>query len=361
MRLTNEQKEVIKGIVRDIDNYPFITFGGIAGCGKTTISKVLLDVLKTKKKMNFAAAAFTGKAANILRRKGVAAETIHSKIYRAVTNEDHETEWYLINRSDLGGIDGFIIDEASMISKEIHEDLSSFGLPIIYIGDHGQLEPIGTNFNLMQNPKYKLETIHRNAGEIAHFAYHLRQGNPASTFQSEKSVQIVKNSAINDKHLSMVDQVICAFNKTRVSINQRVRRFREIEDTFIAKNEKIICLRNNRQEFLYNGMQGIVQKIHKNEMFDFKTPDRYYRYISYDPDQFGLENYKFQRESNNPFDYAYAITAHKSQGDEFGSVIAIEERCQHWDHNRWAYTVASRAKSSIIWSATETYTPNYLN
>ena len=73
-------------------------------------------------------------------------------------------------------------------------DLLTFGLPIIAVGDHGQLEPITDEkeevvlrskdgkrervppFNLMANPDITLETIHRNAGEIAWFAEHVRKG-----------------------------------------------------------------------------------------------------------------------------------------------------------------------------------------
>jgi exodeoxyribonuclease-5 len=361
MQLTNEQKEVIKGIVKCIDDFEIITFGGIAGCGKTTVCKILLQVLQEKKRLRFAVAAYTGKAANILRKKGVSAQTIHATIYRATTNDEDETEWYLIPKYELSDIDGFIIDEASMVSKEIHDDLISYGKPIIYVGDHGQLEPVGSKFNLMENPMFKLETVHRNAGEIAHFAYHLRQGKPAFTFKAEKNVQVVQNRAIQDRHLASVDQVICAYNKSRVKINNIVRTVKEIDDTFIAQNEKIICLRNNRQFGLYNGMQGIVTKIYKRDYFDFIANDQIYHKIKYDCDQFGKNSYKFEKDRNiNPFDYAYAITAHKSQGDEFGSVIAMEEKSELWDHKRWAYTVASRAKKSLIWVSSEIYTPSYI-
>jgi exodeoxyribonuclease-5 len=214
----------------------------------------------------------------------------------------------------------------------------------------------------MQKPMYKLETIHRNAGEIAHFAEHLRKGNPATTFKGTKAVQVVKNSAIKDSHLASVDQIICAFNKTRVELNERVRIEKKIQYTFIAKNEKVICLRNNRPQGLFNGLQGVVKKLYKGQdLFDFMADGYLYEKISYDPDQFGKEKSDFEfSQSKNPFDFAYAITAHKAQGDEFGNVIAIEQHCQHWDHSRWAYTVASRAKTGLIWVAERSFLPKYL-
>lgn len=362
MFLTVEQKNVIRGIVKDIDNQQFVSCGGYAGTGKSTLIKILSEAFD-RRNQSFCTAAFTGKATNVLRKKGINSNTIHSTIYQPHTDSQGETTWLLSSKTDLinKGICGFIIDEASMVSKEIHEDLMSFGLPIVYIGDHGQLEPIGTNFNLMQNPMYKLEMVHRNAGEIAHFAQHLRMGNPANSFKGEKQVQIVRERMIKDEHLASVDQIICAFNKTRVKLNERVRIQKKIQYTFIAKGEKIICLRNNKKQGLFNGMQGIVKKIHKNDKFDFVSDNNYFQKISYDPDQFGknTNQFVFSQESN-PFDYAYAITAHKSQGDEYGYVIGYEQRCDKWDHVRWSYTVASRAKKGLIWVAAEEFRPNYL-
>jgi len=364
MPLTKEQKDVVRGITRDIkqNQNQIITLGGLAGCGKSTVVRVLIQAMD-QKSYSFCPCAYTGKAANVLRKKGMNASTIHSLIYEPHKDENDEVTWSLAPVSKIinAGIDGFIVDESSMVSKEIHQDLVSFGLPIIYVGDHGQLEPIGSNFNLMQNPMYRLEQVHRNAGEIAHFANHLRQGNHADSFNGATQVQIVKDSVIEPRHLASVDQVICAFNKTRVKLNERVRKEKKIQYTYIAKGEKIICLRNNRKQGLFNGMQGIVKKIHPNERFDFISDDKFYEKIHYNSDQFGLEKNDFDfGQSANPFDYAYAITAHKSQGDEFGSVIAFEQRCDKWDHIRWSYTVASRAKNSLIWVAEERFIPNYL-
>src|SRR5262249_23627577 len=148
------------------------TLGGFAGTGKTTLIRTL-----SKARPMFACAAYTGKAANVMKKKGLlGASTIHSLIYRPWKDEEGNTVWSLGGKYELEGCEGFIIDEASMVSSEIDNDLRSFGLPIIYVGDHGQLEPIGgTKFNPMANPMYKLEEVHRNAGEIAHFAAHIRK------------------------------------------------------------------------------------------------------------------------------------------------------------------------------------------
>ena len=59
-------------------------------------------------------------------------------------------------------------------------DLLSFGLPVLFVGDHGQLEPIGTSAGLMADPHVRLETIHRQArgNPILRLATALREGRP---------------------------------------------------------------------------------------------------------------------------------------------------------------------------------------
>ena len=181
MIVSDEQKEVIRNVLKSISNEQYVSIGGRAGTGKSTIIKILRYKLK-----NFALGAYTGKAANVLRQKGnYDAKTIHNLIYYPAKTENDETIWLKTPPEEIP-YDGFIIDEASMVSREIHEDLLSYNKPIIYIGDHGQLEPVGSSFNLMRSPDHRLETIHRNTGEIAHFAEHLRRGENPRKFKSEK-------------------------------------------------------------------------------------------------------------------------------------------------------------------------------
>lgn len=353
--ITEEQKKVIKDIIINIKNKQIITLGGLAGVGKSTIINIL-----NKKLKNFAVVAYTGKATNVLRQKGIKqAQTIHNAIYKPIT-ENEETNWIKIDRYELG-FDGFIVDEASMVGKEIHEDLASYEKPIIYIGDHGQLEPIGSKFNLMENPDYKLETIHRNAGEIAHFANHLRMGKKPSSFKSEKKVIIIDKNTITEEDYCNCDQIICAFNKTRAKINELVRENLGISNKMLDIGEKIICLKNNKNLKIFNGMQGVVKKIYKNNRINFICGDEVFKKILIDYNQFGKEKNEFDfHDDENPFDYAYAITAHKAQGDSFNRVIVIEERCDKWDHKKWSYTSASRAKKLLVWGQTKNYIPNYL-
>jgi hypothetical protein len=294
--------------------------------------------------------AYTGKAANVLRSKKVdGASTIHSRIYQPFF--DNGVVYF-----DLAvdpGCNGFIIDEASMVSEEIYCDLRSFGLPMVFVGDHGQLEPIGDGFNLMQKPDYKLEKIHRNAGDIAHFAGHVRRGIAARGFKpSDGSVTFASKVGVND--FLEVDQVICAYNKTRVGINAQVREALGHKG-LLNVGERVMCLKNNRRQGLFNGMQGTVVKLYQKsrggKYMDFLFGDTMIEGVKYSTKHFGKESYDigWGGDGPHPFDYAYCITCHKAQGDEFDHVLVIEQKCRKWDHKRWAYTAASRPKVSLKW------------
>ena len=344
MKLNEEQKYVIKELMAF--RKPITTLGGFGGAGKSTVIKHLVQVLP-----NFAVCAYTGKAANVLRRRGVSsAQTIHSLIYKAHSDEKGKVHFSLASSLDCEGI---IVDEASMVSEDIYKDLKSFGKPMIFVGDHGQLEPVGDKFNLMSDPDYRLETIHRNAGEIAYFAEYIRKGYKPSSWEIRNGVgtkvKFVPKNAYKDLACE-VDQAICAFNKLRVDINVFVREKMERSPLGPETGDKVMCLRNDRKSGLFNGMQGRVKAVYDNDMLLFEAED-YISRVAFDKKVFNQVKYEFEhdRDAPSPFDYAYAVTCHKCQGDQFDSVLVLEQRCDLWDHKRWAYTAASRAKEKLFW------------
>jgi exodeoxyribonuclease-5 len=345
--LTAEQQSAIDFVTKNCVKKKQVLLGGLAGTGKSTC---LVEI--SQNFPDFAVCAFTGKACNVLRRKGLRnAATIHSTIFDVIVGADNEPEYTLKSKHKLG-FGGFIVDEASMVSEELYDALSYYKIPMIFVGDHGQLEPVGTKFNLMQKPDIKLEKIHRNANFIARFAHHLRDGKEAEAFKcKDDTVKIVPRKSLAEKDLLGVDQIICAFNKTRVSINSFVRK-KLGKKGIIDENERIICLKNNREFGIFNGMQVIVEKVFKNKI-RFRDDNQKTLDIPIELSQFGsvslAENANRDRNKGF-FDYSYCITAHKSQGDEFDKILVIEEKCDLWDSKRWAYTAASRAKESIIWA-----------
>jgi len=132
--LTNDQTAAIRAI-KDWFNYRteeqqvFRVFG-YAGTGKTTLIKYAIDDLgldpDNPADVNFG--TFTGKAAYVLRKKGLPCRTIHQLIYRLVKTEwGLPAHWELNEDSVLGGCELVVLDEVSMVDAEMARNLLSFG------------------------------------------------------------------------------------------------------------------------------------------------------------------------------------------------------------------------------------------
>jgi exodeoxyribonuclease-5 len=352
--LTPEQSQVVSQILKGLDRQRVQTLGGAAGTGKSVVVQHLSERLP-----KFGVCAFTGKAAHVLRQRGVRASTIHSLIYTTDKKSKGAPTFKLKEKADLP-CHGFIVDEASMISDVLHRDLRSFGLPVIYVGDHHQLPPVGTDINLMSNPDYRLVHLHRNAGEIACFAQHLREGRPAKEFRCENQVVILRRDALPVEALLSVDVVIAGTNSTRVAMNRYIRGLLKFGEQ-VEVNDRVICLRNNRAKKLYNGLMGTVTAVEWGDSprFDLDSGGEVIRNVWFDPSQFNKEKLETPMNGPNPFDYAYCLTAHKAQGDEWDKVLVVEQHFkgwgQHkgWDQRRWNYTAASRARKHLYWIAYE--------
>jgi len=338
--LSDEQNEAVTELLSS--RRPVQTLGGYAGTGKTTVIRTLHEELP-----GYAPMAFTGKAAHVLRKKDILASTIHSAIYYPRHKKGRQAEFVLREEIECNG---FIVDEASMVSENLFDDLMSFNKPIIFVGDHGQLEPVGDKFDLMKTPDVTLQTVHRNAGEIAYFAEYVRNGgDPAYWKGTGEQVQIVNTSEMSIEDLMEHDQFICAYNKTRVAVNKDVRKLKGFPARKPVLNDRVMCLRNNHTLGVFNGMQGFVSSVPTGK-FDFASDGQIY-HVEYTPRQFNKASKPefVPKDKTIPFDYCYAITCHKAQGDEWDSVMVLEQKCKLWDHKRWAYTAASRAREKLTW------------
>ena len=174
---TADQQAAIEAIdewASDPESREF-TLGGLAGTGKTTM---LAEILKT---LPCRVAAPTGKAAQNLRRKGIPAGTVHGLIYKYIGEDENEKPVF----DDKGDAHAFVaIDEASMVNAEMANDLRRHCGRILWVGDHGQLPPVGDDPGIMSDPDARLETICRqtDGSDIIRFAHHLRTGCKAEDF-----------------------------------------------------------------------------------------------------------------------------------------------------------------------------------
>jgi exodeoxyribonuclease V len=206
-----------------------LTLGGYAGTGKSTLVAFLAGEWA-----GVAVAALCGKAAHVLRSKGVDAQTVHSLIY--VPEQGARGPVRFRRRSALPGVGTLIIDEASMIGSELLADLHSFHIPIQFVGDHGQLEPIGASANLMADPHLRLETIHRQAASnpILRLAASFREGREVQRWEDPAGRLSVLGRAEFDDLVSPEVQILCGFNETRRRVNAQVRRMLGLEGELVA-------------------------------------------------------------------------------------------------------------------------------
>jgi exodeoxyribonuclease-5 len=336
-----------------------LTLGGYAGTGKTTLIREMV------KETGASVCAFTGKAAHVLTTKGVPASTIHRLIYQPLDvctkcNRDAEDcrckkpkiETRFVKVPFLGSR-LVIVDEASMVNRELLADLESFGVPVLYVGDHGQLEPVGDDPGLMRAPEIRLEQIHRQAAgsPIIKFAHHVREGGVPESFGEHATARFGLPS-----DLTAFDIVLCGYNKTRVAVNAKMRRLLGREGDLPVEGERVICLRNDRNFGIFNGMLATVKKIDadRNELSvedDMGTP---FDVMPFDPEQFGAE----KTLSDTPrsltlWDFGYCLTAHKSQGSEWDRVLVAEQIASAWSAQRWRYTTATRAAKSLVYCRSE--------
>lgn len=371
--------------------------------GKSTLVSVL--VAQASKSL-IAACAYTGKASSVLNQKlksaglkprrflvspdepsefpepGVSCSTIHSLIYMPVTDEKtgKVLEWKL--KPDLPA-DLIIVDEASMVGADMWKDLVSFGVPILAVGDHGQLPPIGAgSVNLMKNPDLKLEKIHRQAEDnpIIRLAHHVRDGRSLSTFRTNGDLRVQFAKSV--KHIieefgngSLDRAILCGYNRSRVGYNQMIRDYRKLEGPFPDPGDVVICLKNRRP--IFNGMRGVVVEADLSE--SKSKPDPFCRFpmtvdFPYDgmrvsgltqSAQFNEEKTisEFRQVKVLPgskvtvrtwddvgllYDYGYAMTVHKSQGSQFEKVALVMEPFGTEDEKvRWAYTGITRASETL--------------
>src|SRR3974377_1967344 len=132
---------------------------GYAGTGKTTLARHIAENVDGEVKY----AAFTGKAALVMRNKGCDdASTIHSLIYRTRESDSEQPSFELWDEAPASKAKLIVIDECSMVDAELGRDLMSFGVPVLVLGDPAQLPPIsGGGFFTDAEPDVMLSEVHR--------------------------------------------------------------------------------------------------------------------------------------------------------------------------------------------------------
>ena len=155
---------------------PVFRLFGYAGTGKTTLARHIADGVDGEVKY----AAFTGKAALVMRNKGCdGASTIHSLIYRARESGEEQPNFELWDDAPASKARLIVIDECSMVDADLGRDLMSFDCPLLVLGDPAQLPPIqGGGFFTNDAPDAMLTEVHRQAQDdpIVRMSMAVREG-----------------------------------------------------------------------------------------------------------------------------------------------------------------------------------------
>lgn len=355
---------------------------GPAGSGKTTIAYYLINSIGlTRKEVLFM--AYVGKATMALALKGNFAQTIHSSIYdlvevpmidengiilkkngRVMTKTIFEKKKSLPDHIKL-----IVIDEGSMVNKNIAEDVLSFGLPVMVLGDLNQLPPVFGEPYFLLNPDVILTQIMRQAegDPIIMLSQMALQGKNISVGKYGPRCFVIDNKDISDNMLVKSDIVICGKNKTRENINKYVRHnIQKIDKAYPVIGEKLICRQNNwhlsldDNYYLINGLIGFVKDVHlesynkKSLLIDFRPEfltDDYFERLPIDYEflfqPIGTKNNR--RSYYNKFEFAYAITAHLAQGSQYEKVFVYDEKIGDKQYYRkWLYTAITRSSKYLI-------------
>ena len=201
---------------------------GFAGTGKTTLARHIAEGVDGKVLF----AAFTGKAALVMRSKGCdRASTIHSLIYKARESGEEIPSFDLWDDAPASKASLIVIDECSMVDAELGRDLISFGVPLLVLGDPAQLPPIqGGGYFTDAEPDAMLTEVHRQAADnpIVRLSMDIREGRrlePGTYGETE----VVSKQSLDPSRVLDADQVLVGRNTTRRAYNGRMRQRRGFE------------------------------------------------------------------------------------------------------------------------------------
>ena len=390
MILTRKQSE---GLLIAIDRYKakkkYTVISGYAGSGKSTLVRFIIEALDVNED-DVCYCAFTGKAAEVLRKKGNKnACTLHKLLYESIPKPEGG---FFRKPKPVLDYKIIVVDEVSMAPQSLMGLLFTHNVYVICLGDPGQLPPIDKDEDnhLLDHPHIFLDEIMRQAqeSEIIQLTMKIRNNEPINYYDG-KEVKIIPYSQLNTGILQWGDQILTATNATRQAINTQMRQLLNYPNHPVD-GDKMICLRNYWEDFsddgdpLINGTIGILKnsfqtwreipRVAKSNikkfdilMGDLSIPDTSDIYNLVDMDykmiltgnkccdwklsyRLGKLRFRYGDIVPKEFTYAYAVTVHKAQGSEWNNIVVLEENFpfDKIEHTRWLYTACTRASEKLV-------------
>lgn len=270
-----------------------------------------------------------------------------------------------------------VVDEASMVGTEITDDLKSLGLPILAIGDPGQLPPIRDKAGFMtRKPDFFLTEIHRQAADspIIQLATKIRNQEFLDYGDYGQGVEVIKRRYANDTitDMSRYPQVIVGKNATRWNVTDMIRNTRGFLSPAPQKGEPMMITRNSvKIRQLTNGTPmicaedvsmkagetGTIAKVFNEEdkrLYELTVSQGIFEeHIYRDRNGHSLgegrnrENW-WGKENYENLDWHWCITGHKAQGSQWDDVIVYDESSVFGaDQYKWLYTSCTRSSSRL--------------
>ena len=374
MDLTEGQRGAYEEILKwsRLGNEQVYRLAGYAGTGKSYLTRYVLESLKYRTD-EVALCTFTGKASLVLMKYNEGygnVGTIHRLIYNTKDDGSGDVKFEL--KRELAGVRFILLDEGGMVSEELWSDLRSFGIPILVVGDHGQLGAIGKSADLMRDPDYVLTEIMRQAMDdpITVLSMMIREGRRVELGRMGSNVMVLSKTdrLVTDELYVRADQVLCGFNRTRVGLNASIRRSLGFSGVGPEMGDKIIFTENDWGKEIdgFNIVNGMIGYVVSEPERYFDHGKGFYVYkmdirpdfldgvlrgiVVPEADFLGeeLKLWGWRARGLNRMTFGYAITVHKAQGSEFDNVLVFNEPFgeESWRH---PYTAVTRAKKGLIY------------
>lgn len=292
---------------------PVSIITGDAGTGKSVAIEIIYYICKIYH-VGFRCCAFTGKAiANIMERLKLSSEdeiyftTLHYLLYglyKPYCNSEDNSENFMWQNDKEPFL--LVLEEASMIPTWLISSLLNVvrkvdhKLQIVMVGDSNQLPPIGWGqfFNsVLRAGVFPISTLVKNYRTNSDFG-RIIVHNAQTLKQVPLKKAIIWQDNIFDKKVYDLNYFLSLYkdttnynkvgiispgNKRREEINSLAQQYLHnnnpnyIEYERFGKpvrwyiNDKIIITKNNRQNRIYNGSDGIIVSINEQFSLDVKT------------------------------------------------------------------------------------------
>lgn len=363
--------------VKAIDSFftsPLSIITGGPGTGKTTVVRAFLKLFRMMyPNATAVCAAPTGRAAKRLSEvTGTASTTIHSLL-----KWDLESNTFGKNENEPVDVDLLIIDEFSMVDAYVFSALCKAGAQIrkiCLIGDEDQLPSVGPGCVLRDLiasnlfPLVRLQHIYRqkNGSEIISLAHEIGTGTvDFENYSHDVHFIEAPEVRVKDIVLDCVQESLqngCSMDEIQVlspmyrggagidvlnnalqeAFNPPSAQRREIHYGYrtFRENDKILQLKNQPDDDVYNGDIGFLEEI---EFADETDDHKQALYVSF---QDNIVCY--QPENFDKITHAYCISVHKSQGGEYPVVIMpFVQGHTGMLYRKLIYTACSRARRTL--------------